>query len=299
MAPHDRVIWLTDVDMLGQIDRLVKPILSEMNGKDQITGLSVIIRLSEWQRASVRFMYGVLFSAYQKCTLAASRIDPSLTAKLDLCVYLEHLADLTAVTSGHKITFVLYDTDHRPRNLDTANLTFEQVPKAENYSFVPESPLLITIPENANFQSVALGGTFDHLHSGHKLMLSLAALVSQDRVLCGVTAEEMLTSKTHPQRLEPLDRRMLTVERFLREFKKSTCLEIVTLRDPFGPTVELEELEALVVSPETLSGGLKINEIRAQRHLGLLDIIQVDLIVADERDPDVKLSSTFIRSHIK
>lgn len=42
-----------------------------------------------------------------------------------------------------------------------------------------------------------------------------------------------------------------------------------------------------------------VNEFRCEKGLNKLDIIQVDFIVADEKDPDVKLSSTFIRSYLK
>ena len=42
-----------------------------------------------------------------------------------------------------------------------------------------------------------------------------------------------------------------------------------------------------------------VNCIRENKKLRPLDIIQVDLIVADAKDPDVKLSSTFIRSLIE
>ena len=139
-------------------------------------------------------------------------------------------------------------------------MTFIQLEKDENSRvFVPESPLLGTIPDEESYNSVALGGTFDHLHSGHKLMLSLAALLSSDRILCGVTASEMLMNKNHPEKLETLDNRMLTVQEFLAEFKEGCVnkVEIVTLRDPYGPTIELDDLDALIVSPETLQGGLK------------------------------------------
>ena len=233
----------------------MKPLLFEFSKSEILSGLSIVVRLSQEHYDSIRFQYGVLFAVYQKCTLIASRIDPKLTAKLDICVYLEHLADVAALTKDRSITFITHE--ERSSLAPTQNISFKSVHMNEGYCFVPESPLLITIPEVAMYESVALGGTFDHLHSGHKLMLSLAALISSNRVLCGVTAEEMLGSKTHPQQLEALDTRMLTVERFLREFRKDLGLEIVTLRDPFGPTVELEELEALIVSPETLSGGLK------------------------------------------
>ncbi len=255
MAPHERVIWFTQVDQLEHLEAVVKPVLFEFSKSATLSGLSIVVRLSREQRDSIRFQYGVLFAVYQKCTLIASRIAAKLTAKLDICVYLEHFADVSVLTANRSVTFITNEETCSP--VEAKNVSFKHVQASRDYCFVPESPLLITIPEVALYESVALGGTFDHLHSGHKLMLSLAALISSNRVICGVTAEQMLTSKTHPQQLEPLDIRMLTVERFLREFRKGLSLEIVTLRDTFGPTVELDELEALIVSPETLSGGLK------------------------------------------
>jgi phosphopantetheine adenylyltransferase len=41
-----------------------------------------------------------------------------------------------------------------------------------------------------------------------------------------------------------------------------------------------------------------VNEIRKEKNLSELEIVQVDFIVANSNDPDVKLSSTFIRSLI-
>ena len=34
---------------------------------------------------------------------------------------------------------------------------------------------------------VAMGGTFDHLHSGHKILLSMAAWIARDTLIVGVT----------------------------------------------------------------------------------------------------------------
>lgn len=43
--------------------------------------------------------------------------------------------------------------------------------------------------------SVVLGGTFDRLHVGHKILLSEAALRAQKRLVVGVTDVNMITSK--------------------------------------------------------------------------------------------------------
>lgn len=256
-APHDKVLWFTHPDQINQIEEIILPILKNLTNNS----LNVVIRLEEGEeKSSVRFQYGVLFAVYQKITLYASKIDPKLTAILDLRVYLEHLCDIKKVTNHFEaeIKFVVYENTNI-NAVQKPNVSFFPVRRDEGRIFVPESPLLVSIPDEELFNCVALGGTFDHLHSGHKLMLSLAVLTSRDRILCGVTASEMLTTKNHPEKLETLDNRMLTVQKFFSEFKEG-CegkVEIVTLRDPFGPTIELDDLDALVVSPETLSGGLK------------------------------------------
>lgn len=220
------------------------------------------MRIEGAEKSSIRFQYGVLFAVYQKVTLLASKLDPKFTANLDLRVYLEHLCDIKRVTNHFEapIKFIVYENSPAIAAVQKTNVSFLHVERDLDRVFVPESPLLVSIPEEEeSFQSVALGGTFDHLHSGHKLMLSLASLVSSDRILCGITASEMLSTKNHPEKLESLESRMLTVQEFLMNFREG-CerkVEIVTLRDPFGPTIELDDLDALIVSPETLPGGLK------------------------------------------
>lgn len=253
-APHEKVLWFTHPDQVNQIEDIIE--LKDLESKS----LNVIIRIEGQEKFSVRLQYGVLFAVYQKVTLLASKIDPKLTANLDLRVYLEHLCDIKIVTNHFKasIKFIVYENSNI-KAVHKENVTFLQVQRDFERIFVPESPLLVSIPDEKLFDSVALGGTFDHLHSGHKLMLSLAVLISRDRILCGITASEMLTTKNHPERLESLENRMLTVQEFFKEFKEGSegTIEIVTLRDPFGPTIELDDFDSLVVSPETLTGGLK------------------------------------------
>uniref|UniRef100_A0A914ZRG2 Cytidyltransferase-like domain-containing protein n=1 Tax=Parascaris univalens TaxID=6257 RepID=A0A914ZRG2_PARUN len=50
------------------------------------------------------------------------------------------------------------------------------------------------------YRSVVLGGTFDRLHNGHKVLLSAAILATSERIVCGVTFGEM----THNFRKMPM-----------------------------------------------------------------------------------------------
>jgi len=79
-----------------------------------------------------------------------------------------------------------------------------------------------------------MGGTFDHMHFGHKLFLSFACL-STSKLLVGITADEMLTKKQFLYALEPRSKRRWNVKRFLDIFDPSIELELYNLTDGLGP----------------------------------------------------------------
>ncbi|RLN50817.1 hypothetical protein BBJ29_002317 [Phytophthora kernoviae] len=111
---------------------------------------------------------------------------------------------------------------------------------------------------------VVLGGTFDHLHNGHKKLLSLAVSICAQRILIGVTADSMLTKKSDAELLEPLERRKRAVRAYLTFLNPQLTVDIVTIEDPFGPAIVIPEPAAMVVSTETLAGAAKINSIRQE-----------------------------------
>lgn len=45
--------------------------------------------------------------------------------------------------------------------------------------------------EDSHLGTVALGGTFDHLHAGHKILLSMACWLARRRVIVGISGESV------------------------------------------------------------------------------------------------------------
>lgn len=48
---------------------------------------------------------------------------------------------------------------------------------------------------------MCLGGTFDHMHLGHKLLLTHALMCAKDRILVGVTCDGLLKKKAYAEHL--------------------------------------------------------------------------------------------------
>ncbi|KAF9911062.1 hypothetical protein EC991_004935 [Linnemannia zychae] len=164
-----------------------------------------------------------------------------------------------------------------------------------------DSVLPYTNVQEGQFGDVALGGTFDHLHAGHKILLSMTAWIANHRVVCGVTDDAMLKTKKFKEFMEPLDKRIDAVERFLRIFKRGLVYEVVPISDMYGPTITDDKLEALMVSKETLKGGGMVNQERANRNLPPLTIEVINVISPTETQVDevsLKISSTFIRQYL-
>lgn len=144
--------------------------------------------------------------------------------------------------------------------------------------------------ENMKYDKVVVGGTFDHLHDGHKSLLSKAFEMG-DRVLIGIVSGP-LELKKDAAGIRPLSERMSDLESYLRTKGWTARAEIVTISDPIGPAADDEDLEAIVVTEETRSRAEKINDLRVENGLNELDIMEVPLIPADDGRP---ISSIRIR----
>ena len=158
-----------------------------------------------------------------------------------------------------------------------------------------------------------VGGTFDHLHAGHRLLLAAAAFVSQKRLLIGVTGHTFsvelisfftvvwmhldhryLLTKQYNSHIQPLEQRIESVKLFVQAVRPSLEVSIRVLSDPNAPVAaETEEnWQAIIVSEETQLGAEAINVSRSRRGFAPLRVVVVGL-VGD--GGGTKLSSTDIR----
>ena len=113
------------------------------------------------------------------------------------------------------------------------------------------------IKENKVYKNTIMGGTFDRLHIGHKIMLSEAVLLTENRLLIGVTNECMLTRKKLAELIEPYDTRCANLKQFLGVVASDLEVLPVDISDPFGPSII--EPDYQVLSP--LHGVLNIKKL--------------------------------------
>ena len=115
------------------------------------------------------------------------------------------------------------------------------------------------------YNSVAVGGTFDHFHDGHRLFLSQAVLMARERILVGIAHGPLLVNKTLRELIEPVESRVGFVREFLSDMKPWLQIDVVPITDVFGPTATDGSLECLIITPDSARGGRAVNEERIKR----------------------------------
>ncbi|MGB9741308.1 MAG: phosphopantetheine adenylyltransferase [Candidatus Bathyarchaeia archaeon] len=141
------------------------------------------------------------------------------------------------------------------------------------------------------FKTVAVGGTFDELHRGHKALLMKAFEVGE-HVLIGLCSDRLVESLTKPHVTAPYNERLRELKDFLRQMGFLERAEIMPLNDPFGVTLSEGCVEALVVSRETEPMANRINVERVKRGLKPLEIIVIEMVPSENHAP---ISTTRIR----
>ncbi|MEM3642223.1 MAG: phosphopantetheine adenylyltransferase [Candidatus Bathyarchaeia archaeon] len=141
------------------------------------------------------------------------------------------------------------------------------------------------------FKTVAVGGTFDELHKGHRTLL-IKAFEIGEQVLIGLCSDEFVRKLGKPHITAPYEQRLDELKAFLREYGFSERAKILPLNDIYGVTLSKGCLEALVVSKETKPTALKINEERKKRNLPPLYIDVIDMVPSENHIP---ISTTRIR----
>ncbi len=141
------------------------------------------------------------------------------------------------------------------------------------------------------FSKVAIGGTFDELHRGHKALLMKAFDVGEN-VIVGLCSDEFVLKLGKPHMTAPYAERLGDLKQFLKGLGVTERTEIIPLNDPFGPTLTSKSIEALVVSEETETAAEAINEKRSKAGLPPLKIVAINMIPAENFSP---ISTTKIR----
>ncbi len=96
-----------------------------------------------------------------------------------------------------------------------------------------------------------VGGTFDHLHLGHKKLLA-TAFAESEKVLVGIITEKLYKNKLLAESIEPFEIRENEIKKYLVEkgiLKKAT---FVKLKDIYGPSLQNKTIDAIFVTKTTL-----------------------------------------------
>lgn len=145
--------------------------------------------------------------------------------------------------------------------------------------------MIIYIP----MAKVAIGGTFECLHDGHRELLNRAfELADGGQADIGLTSDEMASRRNRA--IPDYSQRKSQLLEYLEEISGNTRFRIIELNDPYGRTLD-EDYDFIVVSPETYPVALRINSIREGKGMRPIEIVKIGFVLAEDSE---RISSTRI-----
>lgn len=220
---------------------------------------------------------------------------------------LDILQDVLSVVGTHRPTLDVTITFDKPGvngPLDAGNAETGEAPLLPAHTRLilpdedPHSSGVADRRKELSFETVAVGGTFDRFHAGHRLLLGATALVSTKRVFIGISDAQLLENKTGKEMLQSYETRSGRAVEFIRAVRSTLDVTTGPLTDPNQPPLcaTEEDFDAIVVSEETLGGAVWINEHRKKLGFHPLAIVVVGLLLRKGGSDGDKISSSDLRA---
>jgi cytidyltransferase-like protein len=132
------------------------------------------------------------------------------------------------------------------------------------------------------------------IHKGHEELFSNAFELGEE-IIIGITTDEFVQELYKDHSINEYEFRKNQLLEFIRKIaSKDRCI-IVPLEDPYGPTILDKSIEAIIVSKESEKTANIINEIRINNGFKPLEVISIELILAEDEQP---ISTTRIKKGI-
>jgi len=167
---------------------------------------------------------------------------------------------------------------------------------------VPDAPYSSTrqvieafTPNISLFNTVALAGTFDHLHFGDMVLLSTAAMVTRNVLRIGIMTEHEVRGKagrnsvedasTGLELLQSMGERQAVVREFLKLYRWDLALHFAPISNTHGHANHLD-IDALLTYPQGVKNASLINETRVNNKLAPVQVLVVPRVRAPTTSQD-------------
>lgn len=131
------------------------------------------------------------------------------------------------------------------------------------------------------YQLAIVGGTFDHFHKGHKKLLD-TSFEKAKQVIVGISKPPLYEHKILASAIESYETREQSVREYLQSKGWLDRATIIPITDIFGNSLQVPEIEAIVVSNENLPAVEIINKKRQEIGFNQLHIeIVPDVFATD------------------
>jgi len=132
------------------------------------------------------------------------------------------------------------------------------------------------------YNSIILGGTFDHFHKGHIGFINQAFSIGK-KVTIGLTQKNLHKNKCLSKTIESYSIRRYSLLDYLKKNKWAKQTKIIPISDIYGTTLIDKDIDAIIVSKATYNNAVKINKKRKEKQYPKLKIVLAPNVLGNDK----------------